>query len=1092
MKHSITLFFITACLFLIIGCENEPQQKKGNSSANSISSENHISFKKIPASQSKINFSNTIKENKRVHYFIWNFIYQGAGVAIGDINNDGLQDIYLSGNMVSDKLYLNKGNFEFEDISAKAGIEDKLWSTGVTMVDVNADGLLDIYVCKNFFLLQESVRKNKLFINNGDLTFSQKADEYGLADPGYAVQSNFFDADNDGDLDMYLVNQPMDQYASLLAKKETLVKLPFTDKFFRNDNGKFTDITEESRLKNRTYGLNALVSDFTGNGWSDFYVCNDYNRGDQFMINNGQLKFSNEIRSRINHTSFYSMGADAADINNDGWIDFLTLDMAFGDHYRSKTNMESMRPDLFWKLVEDGNHYQYAVNNLQLNQGYGFFSEIAHLSGISHTDWSWSPLFIDLDDDGLKDLLISNGLLKDLRNNDFLNSVRSGGTVKLNELSFEQINAMAPSTPVSNYAYRNKGQLKFEDVSSSTGFNEKGFSTGMAYGDLDNDGDMDVVVNNSNALASVFENTNSSGNNYLNVKLSGKYYNKNGLGAKVKIFYDDQIQAADMVTVRGYMSSSQDMLHFGLGKCSTVDSVIVIWDHLSRSKIKNPAINKVLTIDYESTKEKSSEALESKSLNTNSKLLAFTHKENSFDDYKSQVLLPHKLSQNGPYISKADINNDGLDDLFIGGAKGQRASTFIQKADGQFEEDMVGLINDENLQSVFTDFDGDGNLDLLISNGGHENDKNTLTYFKNENGKLSLNEENKVNIGDGQVMLSEDFNGDGTPDIFVGGRSIPNSYPKPADSYLFINENGVLKDRTEEFASEFKSLGLVTDAITDDIDNDGDQDLIIVGEWMPITVFKNEGGKFRKQEINMFNHNSHAWWWSIEKGDFDNDGDTDFLLGNLGLNNKFHASPKKPFQIYADDFDGNGDHDVVLAKMINDKTFPVRGKECSTEEMPFISEQFKNFDAFAKASLVDIFSESKLNAATSYNIKSFSSLYLENTGSENFKSHVLPIETQFGPIKDFQVLDFNNDGNLDFIFAGNHYPVEVETVRYDANKGGVCLGNGKGEFSFLPPIESGIYLDGDIRDLEILIVKNKRYLLATVNDGELISIPLKN
>lgn len=1070
-------------------CQKDTQNKSSNSSTHSQST-SKIRLKKIPASQSNITFNNFIKENQKVHFFIWNFIYQGAGVAIGDINNDGLQDIYFSGNMASDKLYLNKGNFQFEDISSSSGIEDRLWSTGVTMVDINADGLLDIYVCKNFFLLQEGVRKNKLFINNGDLTFTEKAPTYGIDDAGYSVQANFLDADNDGDLDLYLVNQPMDQYAAQMAKKETLKKLPFSDKFYRNNNGKFSDETEKLKLKNRSYGLNALASDFTDNGWSDIYISNDYNQGDQFMINNGQMNFSNEIQSRLDHTSFYSMGSDVADINNDGWLDFMTLDMAFGDHYRSKTNMESMRPELFWKLVNEGNHYQYAVNNLQLNDGHGYFSEIAHLSGVSHTDWSWSPLFIDLDNDSYKDLLISNGLLKDLRNNDFLNTVRKVNSGDLSSMPFEQINALAPSTPVSNYAFQNQGDLTFKNVSSTCGFSEKGFSSGMAYGDLDNDGDFDIVINNSNAPASIFENTNISKNNYINIKLKGKHNNTNGIGAKVKVHYDGNVQAGDMITVRGYMSSSQDMLSFGLGQNSKVDSVIVYWDHVTQSLILNPKINTVLNIDYESTKAPRTAHTNNIQLAKNTKLIDYKHKENEHDDYASQVLLPHKLSQNGPYISVGDITGDNREDVYIGGAKGQAGQFFTQTLEEDFKSSPLGNAADENLQNHFVHLNGDENLDLIMANGGHEKENSSFNIFSNIRKALRPVLLPTSAVNDAQVILAEDFNGDGKKDLFIGGRSVPGNYPQPADSYIFLNVNGQYSNKTAEIAPDLNALGLVTDAIADDVDLDGDMDLLIVGEWMPLTLFINENGQFKKQEIDIFGHNSNAWWWSIEKGDFDKDGDNDFLIGNLGLNNKFHPSPSKPFQIFASDFDNNGDNDVVLAKMIDNKTFPVRGRECSTEEMPFISEKFKDFDAFAKASLVDIFSEQKLNEALNYKIKTFESIYLENKGSNNFVAKSLPIQAQFGPIKDFCVLDFNKDGNKDFIFGGNHYPVEVETVRYDANKGGVCLGDGIGHFKFISASESGIYLNQDVRDLEIINMNNKLYLLATVNDGELISIPI--
>ncbi|NNE14916.1 MAG: VCBS repeat-containing protein [Saprospiraceae bacterium] len=1092
-NHRLYGIVLFCCMIFFINCNQDQSYSEKKKKDNPI---DQIKLEQVLPSHSNIHFQNTIKENERLHAFIWNFIYQGAGVAIGDINNDGLPDLYFSGNMVSDKLYLNLGNLKFRDISGSSGIQDKLWSTGVTMVDINNDGLLDIYVCKNFFLLQRGVRANKLFINNGDLTFTESAKAYGIDDDGYSIQANFFDADNDKDLDMYLVNQPMDQYASMLANPETLKKLPFSDKLYRNDNGKFVDVTTDKKLANRSYGLSAITSDFNNDGQIDIYLCNDYDQGDQFYINQGNGDFINEISQRLNHTSYYSMGSDISDINNDGILDFITLDMAFGDHYRSKTNMKSMQPEKFWDLVEKGNYFQYPVNNLHLGYANGSYSEIGHFLNISHTDWSWSPLFVDLDLDSHNDLVISNGLLRDLRNNDFINTNLSSGNFSVNKHNFTEVLSRIPSTPISNFIYKNHGQLNFEDISTEAGFSQKGFSTGMAYGDLDKDGDMDLVINNTNAIASIFENKTADGpsNNFIKIKLKGPQENTSGIGAQIKVYFDNQVQSSTINNCRGYMSSSEMIAQTGLGKSNVVDSVTVQWNITESSLIKNPAINKTLVVDYKNSKDIRRIPQPKTKANQKQNLIDYTHKENAFNDYELQALLPHKLSQNGPFIKKGDLNGDNLEDVIVGGGPGQPSRVFFQSGGKFLFSNQPAFQKDkayEDLDIALFDLENDGDLDIYIVSGGSQHLKstgnNTDRLYLND-GKGTFTRSNQSlpfsNI-DGQKVLIADFNKDGYSDVFIGGRSIPGQYPKGADSKLLINNEGKLEDMTKSLASDLLGLGMVTDACSGDFDNDGDTDLLVIGEWMGPTIFTNNNGQFTKSTVS--NTNLTGWLWAIDKGDFDNDGDIDFIIGNLGLNNKFKASSKKPFQIFSGDLDQNGDHDVVLAKINSNQLVPLRGKECSTEELPFISEKFKTYDAFAKASLIDIYTEEVLDNALNITIENFEHFYLENSGKGQFEKVSLPREMQIGCIKDFIVKDFNNDGNLDFIYAGNHYPVEVETVRYDGNKGGIAIGSGDGTFTIVAPNKSGLYLDGDIRDLELLKVNNLTYILSTENNGKVKS-----
>ncbi len=1087
-------FFLLCILFtalLILSCQEESVKPEGvikNAKSN-------IQLQKLTPQETGINFSNRIKENSKLHAFIWNFIYQGAGVAIGDINNDNLPDIYFSGNMVSDKLYLNKGNFKFEDISLSSGIQDKLWSTGVTMVDVNSDGLLDIYVCKNFFLLQKGVRTNKLFINNGDLTFTEQAKDYGLDDAGYSIQSQFFDADNDGDLDMYLVNQPMDQYAAQYAKPETVKKLPFSDKFFINENGKYKDVTYKKNLLNKSYGLSAIASDFNKNGNIDLYLCNDYDNGDKFYMNNGNATFKNEISERIDHSSYYSMGSDAADINNDGLLDFITLDMAFNSHYRSKTNMKSMQPEKFWSLVDEGNYYQYPVNNLHVNNGQGYFSEIAHFLNISHTDWSWSPLFVDLDSDSNNDLLISNGLLRDLRNNDFINTNLQNGKFEVNQSNYQSVLNTIPSTPVANFLYQNNGHLNFKNETNSSGFYEKTFSSGMAYADLDGDGDMDIVINNTNAQASIFKNQ-SQHKNYINIKLKGSDKNTSAIGATIELFSGDLHQIASTNNARGYMSSSEMITHFGLNNRNRVDSIVINWNNLQSTSIINPAINQKIIVDFKKESKRKRRITTTKTNSSGTLSIPYTHQENQFDDYKKQVLLPHKLSTNGPFITKADFNKDGLVDLFFGGAANQSSELFIQNKKGEFTLSSQPVFKNhrkhEDLMSVAFDLENDGDLDIYVVSGGGEFDedsKNNIDriYINNGSGHFSNYKGNlSFTNFDGQCVVTGDFNNDSYEDIFIGGRSKPGEYPNASPSKIVINNAGILSDQSSQWNTSLKSLGMVTDAQARDFDQDGDLDIIVVGEWMAPTILINTDGKFEIKPL-ISDQNLNGWHWSIDSGDFDSDGDQDLVIGNLGLNNKFKASPKKTFQIFAGDLDDNGDHDVVLAKMFRDKLIPVRGKECSTQEMPFVSEKFKTYDAFARATLIDIYTPEKLSTAFNKTIENFQHLYIENLGGNSFKVDALPHMTQIGTIKDFIVQDFNGDGNLDFLYGGNHYSTEVETVRYDANKGGLCLGDGKGKFTSVALKNSDLYLRGDVRDLEIINIKRQNYVIATVNNDKLIT-----
>ncbi len=1087
--------FLIGLIYLLPSCQKEKQSETAPTTTKKKVSST-IKLDNIPTSKSGIQFNNTINDEGNINFFVWNFIYTGAGVAAGDLNNDGLPDLYFGGNMSDDKIYFNKGNFLFEDVTAKSGIDPRYWTTGVTMADVNADGFLDIYVCKNSPSSNPVGNQNKLFINNQNGTFTESAAQYGIADVGFSIQASFFDIDNDGDLDMYLVNQPFDDFARLVNKPEQVMSYPATDRIFIMENGKYLDKTTAFQLNQRNYGLNISIGDFDLDGWTDAYVSNDYHHPDHLYMNRkGQLV--DELKDRTGHISFFSMGTDAADINNDGQLDLISLDMAFDNHYRAKTNMESMNPEKFWSYVKQGKHYQYAANNLQINQGNATFKDHAQLAGISKTDWSAAPLFIDLDADGLKDLLITNGIYKDLKNNDFSDYVTQKYKGRIGPTNYLDALSKMPSNPIKNVLYQNKGAFKFDNISTSSGFSFEGFSHGMAYADFDQDGKIDVVCNNMNAPASLYRNTSTLAGDQISIEIKGPQKNKNGLGISVIAYHNGTRQVAAMQTTRGFLSSSEPLLHFGFRPTPQIDSLKIIWNHKAMTVLKNVKTNQKLTIDFLRAKKIPLKIYPKKKINLLAKNnISFRHIEKDFDDFKDQVLLPYKLSQNGPFITSGDVDGDGLEDLFIGGAAGYAGQVFRQNGIGNFTSlPQSALEKDkacEDMEASLVDLDVDGDLDLIVSSGSNEIQEQdpslqTRIYFNNGKGVFQkMNQLSPKNqLINGQCHLVFDADGDKDLDLFIGGRLKSGQYPLATDSKLWINQNGKWVDETKQRADFLHQLGMVTDVVSDDIDKDGDQDLLLVGEWMAPTLLINDQNKtFNIQTIE---ETGIGIWWTINKADFDQDGNTDFLLGNLGLNNKFGGPKGTGLEIYSHDFDNNGDHDVVLAVQKGNKKYPVRGRECSSQEMPFINQKFTTYEAFGKAELSDILSSNQLKNSLHKKTKTLASVLLMNTGELNFKSKELPIACQAGPIKSFEILDLNQDGFEDFIFGGNHYPTEVETSRYDALTLGFCLGNGKGEFEPIPHAIYSTETPSDVRDLQLMTLANGEHLLFVTNNNDQIS-----
>ena len=1044
-------------------------------------------FLPVPASRSGIDFANHVTETHEYNYFNYEYMYNGGGVAIGDINNDGLPDIYFTGNMVPDKLYLNKGGLQFEDITATAlpVLDHQGWRTGVTMADVNGDGLLDIYVCRAGWYTDGAKRSNLLYINNGDLTFTEAAEAWGIADTTRSTQAAFFDMDGDGDLDLYVANTPIQteqklsniEVARLIRERATP-----TDRLYRNDGGRFTDITWESGIGNMGYGLGLAISDLNGDGLPDIYVANDYIERDFMYINQGGGRFKDEVLERTRHISNFGMGCDVADYDNDGLPDIVVLDMVSADHVRSKKNMGAMSPDQFWLTVKAGYHHQYMFNTLQRNNGNGTFSELGQLAGISKTDWSWAPLLADLDNDGHKDLLITNGYKRDMRDNDYIEASRQRNAID-KRISFDELMSLIPATRIRNYLFRNNGDLTFSDVSEAWGFHAAVNSNGAAYADLDGDGDLDLVINNIDEKASVFENraVQQELGGSVRVALEGAATGL-ALGAKVELHANGTRQFQELTLTRGYQSSVEPILHFGVGKASKADSLLVTWPDGRLSVLYDLPAGEVVQVARTSAgpaRPSTPPTPLFASLTPAGTGLDFVHRENTYDDFKVEVLLPHKQSENGPLMSVADVNGDGLDDLFIGGARGQMGTLYLQRSNGTFQQapsqPWTAHRASEDLGQVFFDANGDGYPDLLITSGSNEvdiapNDYGARLYlndgkgnFTHAAGALPALETSPMRA------VAADVNGNGHMDLFIGGRVVPGQYPRAPRSYLLINDgNGRFADMTAELAPGLIEPGLVTGAAFLDHDGDGDPDLFLVGEWMPLMLFENRDGHFVDRSADMGLSNTTGWWSSVTAADVDGDGRMDLICGNIGWNNKFQGKPGNPLHVYWGDFDNNGRPDIVLAKDQGEVRYPIRGRECSSEQMPSILERFPTYDAFAHASVERIYGNRQLGDALHLKAEWMKSVVLLNQGDGRFTMTKLPMLAQSAPIRACIPMDVNGDGHLDLVVAGNMWGAEVETMRYDAGTGLVLLGDGSGAFDPMPIPQSGFFAWHDVRDLALV------------------------
>lgn len=1097
----IALFFVA----YLYGCDSKPSLEK---------EDHNPLFVLLSPEKTNILFANTLEEGLNTNVLMYEYFYNGGGVAVGDLNGDSLQDIYFSGNMTDNKLYLNKGNLRFEDVTSQAAIAGRPgpWKTGIAMADINGDGRLDIYVCYSGKLNEEQ-RKNQLFINNGNddngiPVFTEQAEKYGLDHSGYATQAAFFDYDRDGDLDMVLLNHNPKR----LSLNDISLQNAFNETnkltgllLFRNNNGVFADITGQAGMKSSSfsYGLGLAVSDVNNDGWPDVYVSNDYIVPDALYINHPNGIFTNELTSSVGHISQFSMGNNISDINNDGLPDIYTLDMLPEDNRRQKLLFAPDNYEEFNVNVNAGFHYQYMRNMLHLNNGNGTFSEIGQLAGISNTDWSWAPLFADYDNDGWKDLYVTNGYLRDYTNMDFLKYIGNKLRDKkiMRQYLLDLIREM-PSSDVVNYMYKNAGGFSFDNVSKQWGLDNVSNSNGAAYADLDNDGDLDLIVNNINRPAFIYKNEANKRMNshYLKIKLDGQFMNTEGIGSRICIYLKGTKQYLEQFTSRGFQSSVSSILHFGLGEEKNIDSLHIIWSGGKEQVIVNIKSDQQITLMEKdavpgyTTKQPVNPFFEEVSSPVSYKDTII-----NINDFKRQPLLINPFSLSGPCLVKGDVNNDGLEDVYVGGGSGQTASLYIQQRNGRFlqkkqfafEADKMS----EDADAVFTDMNGDGFPDLYVACGGYHNysARDTLLqdrlYLNDGNGnfKKSINALPKMLVSKSCVR-SADFNRDGFTDLFIGGRVIPGRYPEPPESFLLINDGkGTFTNEIASIAPSLQQAGMITDAAWADINGDGQKDLVTVGEWMPVNIFINNNGRLENRSKTYFNKEYNGWWNRLLIDDLNGDGKPDLVIGNMGLNIQFHISDHEPAEMHYKDFDGNGVVDPIFSFYIQGKTYPYISRDELLEQIGMMRSRFPDYKSYADATLAEVFRQNEWKEAKSLRANCLKTIYFESSSDTMFHEKNLPVQVQFSPVFTITSLDYDNDGKNDLLIGGNINHARLRFGKYDANYGTLLHNEGNGAFSYVHQDQSGFNIWGDVRS----VIEVNNTLLFGINQQTMKAYKLK-
>lgn len=1093
-------FIFILSVLSFISCQNENRR--------SSTDDGHL-FKRLLPEKSGVDFINNITADvsTRDNLLDFDYFYNGAGVGAGDFNNDGLTDLFFTANQVDNRLYLNKGNFVFEDVTERAGVnQGKQWCNGVTLVDINSDGWLDIYVSQGG-PRDRSQRKNLLYLNQGDLTFREMALEYGLDDEGISTQSVFFDYDRDGDQDCLVMNEnelygydPISFYRTLLENPRRY-QASFSH-LYRNDSGHYTDVSKEAGIVTPTFGLGLVISDFNDDDWPDIYIANDYYQPDNLYINLKNGKFSDQAKNRLGQMSFFGMGVDVADLDNDLHQDIIVLDMASKDHVRSKTLMASMNVEIFSLLVDQLEFpHQYMFNTIQINDGQGRFDNVAHMSGLAKTDWSWAALVEDFDLDGDKDVFVSNGYRQYALDNDFKQRVNEAKRRYNNAVPLEvkqELYATMPSEALANVVFANDGDLSFSSVGKEWGLDEPTFSNGAAVADLDNDGDLDLVINNIDQVAFVYRNTavDRGNNNFLTVT-SAEVHGQDL--TEVIVITGDERQVVEPKSVRGYRSHMPAVAHFGLGSHKIVDSLIVVAADGTRKVLTTVAINQRIELEkvdgwLEIGKQVSAKEKLFSPFSTAGLQLDFRHRENTYNDFAKEILLPQKQSTMGPPIEVADINGDGLDDIVAGGAADQATTVYVQ-IDGSFalmpqpalEQDRTH----EDVGLLLFDLDRDGDLDLLAVSGGNAFPEGDIRYsdrlYINDGDGRFLRKANGVLSSkrfSGGCARSVDMDNDGDLDVIIGNRIIPQSYPIAAPPLLLENVEGTLQDVTSQKISLVEDLGIINDIAILDIDGDKDDDMILVGEWMGIRVLLNNGGTFEESEQFSALTDLKGWWFSITPTDFNHDNLPDLLVGNVGLNIKHKASREVPFKVYANDFDETGTLDIVLSSEYQGEYVPVRGRECSSQQMPMITEKFKSYAAFANATLAEIYGEENLAAGFHEEVITFSSVLLINEG-QGFSVAALPKPAQKFPLLDAIVIDLDGDGYEDILAAGCIYETEVETPRLDAGHGLVMLNEEGAGYGVADGVSHKIYIPGNVKCLGTFHLNDQTFLIAGKNNDVL-------
>lgn len=1095
MKHSFFISLIFIASLCIIGCKSKTSTKP--------------LFKTLPSTATGITFINTVNYSHDFNVFKYRNFYNGAGVAIGDINNDGLADVFFTANQQNNKLYLNKGNWKFEDITAKAGLKGiHKWHTGVSMVDINADGWLDIYVCNSGDINGDD-KANELYINQQNGTFKEQAQQYGLDDKGLSTHAAFFDYDHDGDLDCYVLNNSFRPIESFGFDKNlrNIRELLGGHRLYQNSNNKFIDVSEIAGIYGSEigFGMGVSVGDVNNDGWDDIYVSNDFFEKDYLYINQKNGTFKEVIDTQIGHISNTSMGSDMMDVNNDGYLDIFTTDMLPEPDFRLKTNMTFDDYNLSNAKIRSDFHHQFAANCLQLNNGDGTFSEVAAYAGVNATDWSWGALSFDFNNDGWKDLFVSNGISKDLTDQDFLNYFSSSvvmDNAKAGIVDFEGMLNKMKSNPIPNYGFINQKNLTFKNATLEMGFDAPSFSNGAAYGDLDNDGDLDLVVNNENAEAFVYRNTASETlkTNYLKVKLKGLAPNTFGYGAKVSIYTQNGLQVLQQMPSRGFESSVEPVLNFGLGKINIIDSLQVWWPNMKKQTLYHIAANKTITLNQAKASQNIGiknnpvkplyTAVASNFIAGNS-----SHKENNFIDFNIERLIPKMLSADGPKLATADINGDGLDDFFMGAAKGDINKLFLalpnSKGFSQATQAALQIPNpSDNSDAVFFDCDKDGDKDLLLVYGGNEEHLGAISLIP----KLFLNDGKgnftraasipflSINAACARV---NDYDKDGDIDVFIGARSVPGFYGLSPQSVLLQNDGkGGFDDVTPTLAPELLKLGMVTDAQWADIDQDGTQELIAVGDWMPITILKYQNKKLKLLKTIA---NSSGWWNCLNVSDINGDGKLDLIAGNLGLNSKIKADAKHPARLYTNDFDKNGQTEPIAVYYKTDgKAYPFNLRADLVAQLPYLKKKFLRYDAYAGKAVEEVFSEDELTNSQLLHVQETRTCIFKNTGKGNFVKQPLHIQAQLSPVYSILVSDFNNDKIPDMFLGGNFYGLKPEVGRYDACYGQTYLGLKNHLFTYIKPKQSGLFVTGEVRDAKEIKLKNKSIIIVARNNDRLM------